>query len=152
MLSHIRSLLSHKPKRTIAQSVFGEIQLEQGAKGPYWVNEAFGPSGIVVLIDTANGEPPSQAQAERFESILSSIGEIYASVSKELSVRHEQMRRKPVRDNWNETFALASVDIPLNGDVSLPWEITFECLTDKSGDLYTCHYENGAMVHVSVDT
>jgi hypothetical protein len=152
MLRFIRGLLESKPKIKIAHQILGELQLEQGAKGPYWLREAYNDGELTLCVDTVGEDPPSDAQAAFFLWVTESIESIYQAVASDLALRHQGMQRKPVNADWRQTFRLASFDVPLEGNKRLTWELTFECLTDNSGNLYTCHFENGSLAHVSVDT
>jgi hypothetical protein len=152
MFKFIRSIFESKPKTKIVHSVLGELQLEQGAKGPYWLREAYRGGELTLCVDTIGEALPSDAQAEFFLWVTENLGAIYQAVAPDLASRHQGMQRKPVNEDWQKTFRLASFDVPLEGNKQLPWELTFECLTDNSGNLYTCHFENGSLVHVSVDT
>ncbi|HXU92986.1 MAG TPA: hypothetical protein VFP33_04955 [Gallionella sp.] len=152
MLKFIRGLFESKPKIKIAHPILGELQLEQGAKSPYWLREAYHDGELTFCVDTVGEDLPSDAQAKFFLWVTESLESIYQEVASDLAVQHQGMQRKPVNANWRQTFRLASFDVPLEGDKRLPWELTFECLTDNSGNLYTCHFENGSLAHVSVDT
>lgn len=152
MFKFIRRLFESKPTIKIVHSILGDLQLEQGAKGPYWLREAYHDGDLTLCVDTVGEALPSDAQVEFFRWVTGNLGTIYHSVAPNLASRHQDMQRKPVSDDWQKTFRLASFDVPLEGNRQLPWDLTFECLTDNSGNLYTCHFEDGSLVHVSVDT
>lgn len=40
---------------------------------------------------------------------------------------------------------------PLDGSEQGTWDVTFDCLTDPTGHTFTCWFENGVPVTVSVD-
>jgi hypothetical protein len=152
MLKFIRGLFESKPKIKIVHSILGELQLEKGVKGPYWLGEAYRDGELTLCVDTIDEVPPSDAQAEFFLWVTENLESIYRTVAPDLASRHQEMQRKPVNADWQKTFRLASFDIPLEGNKQFPWELTFECVTDNSGNLYTCHFENGLLVYVTVDT
>jgi hypothetical protein len=152
VLKFVRALFESKPKAKIVHPVLGELRLEQGAKGPYWLREAHQDGELTLCVDTGGEVPPSEAQAEFFRWVTEDLESIYLTVASGLALRHQGMQRKPVAQEWRQTFRLASLDVPLDGNRKLPWDLTFECLTDNSGNLYTCHFENGLLAHVSVDT
>lgn len=152
MLKFIRGLFESKPKIKIVHPILGELQLEKGAKGPYWLREAYRDGELTLCVDTIGEVPPSDTQAEFFLWVTESLESIYRTVAPDLALRHQGMQRKPVNADWQKTFRLASFDVPLEGNKQLTWDLTFECLTDNSGNLYTCHFENGSLVHVTVDT
>ena len=66
MFKFIRSIFESKPKTKIVHSVLGELQLEQGAKGPYWLREAYRDGELTLCVDTIGEALPSDAQAEFF--------------------------------------------------------------------------------------
>ena len=154
MLQFIASLLKSKskPKIKIAHSILGQLQLEQGAKGPYWLREAYQVGELTLSLETVGETPPSDAQAKFFQWVNNDLEEIYKASASNLESRHQGMQRKPVHVDWHRTFRLVGISVPLEGNRLLPWDITFECLTDNSCYLYTCHFENGSLTHVAVDT
>lgn len=152
MLNFVRALFESKPKAKIAHPVLGELELHQGAKGPYWLREAYHDGELTLCVDTIGEARPTDAQSEFFLWVTESLEAIYQMVAPDLALRHQGMQRKAVAADWRQTFRLASFDVPLEGNKQLPWELTFECLTDNSGNLYTCHFENGLLAHISVDT
>jgi hypothetical protein len=152
MLSKLRDLFKAKPKIKIEHPILGELHLEQGKNGPYWLREAYEDDQITLSIDTVDVAPPSDEQAEFFVWVTKNLASIYDTVSSEMETQHLGMHRKPVDADWRKTFQLAGFDVPLQGNRCLPWELTFECLTDDSGFLYTCHFENASLAHVSIDT
>ena len=152
MLQFLHDLLVAKPKIKFKHPVLGELQLEQGARGPYWLREAHGDDELVVSVHTIGEALPTDAQAEFFQWVNNDLEAIYQSVAPELASRHQGMQGQPVQPRWHRTFRLAGVGIPLDGNRQFPWDLTFECLTGNSGHLYTCYFENGALVRVSVDT
>ena len=152
MLQFIRRLIESKAKITITHPILGELQLEQGAKGPYWLREAYHDRELNLSVDTVGEAAPSDAQAEFFQWVNNDLEVIYKAAASELATRHQGMQRKPVQVDWRLTFRLVGISVPLQGSKQLPWDVTFECLTDNSGNLYTCYFEKGSLAHVSVDT
>ncbi|WP_296873535.1 hypothetical protein [Tibeticola sp.] len=152
MLRFIRRLLDSKAKPKIAHPVLGPLQLEQGKRGPYWLREAYADGELTLSIDAEGEAEPTEAQVAFFNWINSDLESIYSQVAPELSSRHQGMQRKPVDADWHKTFRLVGISVPSDGNKLAPWDITFECLTDNSGNLYTCYFERGALANVSVDT
>ena len=152
MLRFVRKLFESKPKLKLTHPVLGELQLEQGAKGPYWLREAYVDGDLSLSVDTDGEAPPTEAQVEFFRWVYSDLEAIFQQVAPKVSLRHQDMQRKPVESDWHKTFRLVGISVPLHGDKHATWDITFECLTDNSGNLYTCHFERGMLAHVSVDT
>ena len=152
MLRFVRKLFESKPRLKISHPVLGDLHLEQGAKGPYWMRESHEDGDLSLSVDTEGEAPPTEAQANFFRWIIADLESIYQLLAADLASRHLEMQRKPVEADWHETFHLAGISIPLHGDRQAPWDITFDCLTDSSGNLYTCFFEHGQLAHVAVDT
>ncbi|AOW13128.1 hypothetical protein LPB72_07410 [Hydrogenophaga crassostreae] len=147
-----RGLLKSELRIGIDHPILGELQLEQGKNGSYWLSEAFQDDDITVSIDTVDVAPPSDEQVEFRVWVTENLASIYDSVSSEMDIQHLGMHRKPVEADWRKTFRFAGFDVPIQGKIGLPWELAFECLTDDSGFIYTCHFENTSLVHTSFDT
>ncbi|MBY6213262.1 hypothetical protein KUV95_17070 [Microbulbifer agarilyticus] len=152
MLKFFRRIFEPKQRLELEHPILGKLQLEKGAAGPYWLREAYSDGELTICVDTIGEALPSESQVQFFQWVIGSIESIYQSVASELEVLHLNMQSKLVNPEWSRSFRLASFDVPLEGNRNLSWEITFECLTDNSGNLYTCHFENGALAHISVDT
>lgn len=152
MLQILRQLFSPQPRLKIQHEVFGLLLLEKGKAGPYWLREAYEDGEVTIAIDTVGNAEPTESQVNFYRDVVGALDATYARVSVELALEHQKMHRKSVSADWRQTFRLAGIDIPMDGNKSLPWEITFECLTERTGFLYTCHFENDKLVHVSIDT
>ncbi|AQQ66415.1 hypothetical protein Mag101_01200 [Microbulbifer agarilyticus] len=152
MFELLRNIFKPKKRRTIEHPVLGELQLEQGSKGTFWLREAYFDGELTICVDTVGEALPSDAQVKFYQWVMSSIESIYKTVAVELESLHHNMQSKAVDAEWKKSFRLAGFDVPLEGNRNLSWELTFECLTDNSGHLYTCHFENGTLADVSIDT
>ncbi|MFZ2828574.1 hypothetical protein [Hydrogenophaga sp.] len=137
---------------TIQHETFGVLLLKRGKAGPYWLHEADADGELAISIDAVGSAAPTESQVNFYRDVFDDIDATYARVSKYLALEHQKTHRKPVAVDWRQTFQLGGIHIPLDGSRLLPWEITFECLTDRSGFLFTCHFENDKLVHVSIDT
>jgi hypothetical protein len=87
-----------------------------------------------------------------FQELVGDEQSTYGRVRVRLCFEHERMHGESVRPDWRQTFRLAGIGVPLNGRELNPWDITYECLTDRTGYLYTCHFEDGVLRDVSIDT
>jgi hypothetical protein len=152
VLRSLRQFLSPKQKQTIQHDVFGVLLLKKGKAGPYWLHEAYADDELAISIDAIGDAIPTEPQVKFYRDVVDDVDATYTRVSKYLARDHQKMHRKPVAADWRQTFRLGGIHIPQDGNRLLPWEITFECLTDRTGFLYTCHFENDVVVHVSIDT
>lgn len=149
----LSSLFGSSPPVTLAHPVFGALTLDRGAGVPCWVHEVYeGEEGLAISIDTRNSEEPTQGQVEFFERITSDLDRAVQPLLPQLAVSHEEMHGKALPSDWRLAFKLAGMRVPLDGDANFDWDIAFECLTDNSRFLYTCYFEEGRLVHVSIDT
>ena len=62
------------------------------------------------------------------------------------------MLGKPFPEKWSDEFRPAGLSIPLEGDKNKLWDVTFECLTNNSGFLFTSYFEDGEPSGITVDT
>lgn len=152
MLQILRQIFSPKPRLKIEHEIFGLLSLKKGKAGPYWLHEDDSDDDFAISIDTVGGAEPTESQVNFYRDVVFDIDATYDRVSKYLALEHQKMHRKPVAADWRQTFQIGGIHIPLDGNRLLPWEITFECLTDRTGFLYTCHFEIDEIVHVSIDT
>lgn len=121
-------------------------------RAPYWLHEVFDDAEVTISIDTHDGEPPTDWQVNFFQEITRDEQSTYERVRVRLSVEHERMHGESVRSDWRQTFRLAGIGVPLDGWELNPWDITYKCRTDRSGYLYTCHFEYGLLRDVSIGT
>jgi len=153
MFQRLRKLFQSKPVPKVSHPIFGELLLNQGANGPYWLHEAFEDTGgVTISIETRVGELPTEQQVRFYQEITGDEQAMYERVRARLSAEHEKMHRKIVPSDWRLAFKLAGIGVPLDGDILNPWDIAYECLTDRTRFLYTCYFEDGVLSHVSVDT
>lgn len=152
MLRFLCQFLPQRRKLTIQHDVLGVLWLEKGKAGPYWLHEANAGGEWAISIDTIGDAIPTESQVNFYRDVVVDIDATYDRVSKYLALEHQKMHRKPVAADWRQTFRLGGIHVPLDGNRLLPWEITFECLTDRTGFLYSCHFENDKLVHLSIDT
>jgi len=152
MFHPLRKLIRPKPKVKFLHPVFGELLLEQGAKGPYWLHEALSDGDLAISIDTTGDEAPTGSQVSFYRQIIGDQDAAYRLVQAALASEHEKLQGRSAAIVWKETFRLAGIGVPLNGAMSNRWDMTFECLTDNCGFLYTCYFESGVLARIGVDT
>jgi hypothetical protein len=140
------------PKPSIDHPVFGKISLLRGKNGPYWIHESFSDDEPTISIETKAAEPPSEQQVAFYRRFAGNQDAAFARVAERLAPRYENLLKRSFPENWREAFALAGLGIPYDGNERLPWEMSFQLLTDNKGFLFTCYFENGALVNVGMDT
>jgi len=151
-MGFLSRLIFGKPPRRIEHSVFGEALLMSAKHSSYWeVETDVGGKPFTVAIETTNEQEPTQAQAEFFKKFADSPDLAFQMASALLIPEYEKWVREPFPANWRDGFAFTSMSIPLLGDEQNPWDLSFECLKDRAGHLFTCTFENGKPKELQVD-
>lgn len=140
------------PGPTIEHPTFGKLVLCQGAKGPYWLHESYTDDEVCISVDTCGVQPPTQQQEAFFSAIINDLDGAFAKMNALVAPEYENFLGRPLPSQWREAFRLASVGVPLDGDGNRDWDITFECITENKGFLFTCYFEYGAPTGLTVDT
>jgi hypothetical protein len=133
---------------TLAHPVFGTLVQD----GPgYWMHEGDGEGDLVIGIPTRDGAAPSEAQAAFFRRATSDVDALYARAAPLLGRNYTDFCRKPAPVQWRQAFRFSGIGLPLDGDDTQPWDLTFECLEPDAGALFTCYFVDGCPVNVSID-
>ncbi len=151
-MGFLRRMLFGKPPRRIEHPVFGEALLMSAKLGSYWeVETEVGGKPFTVAIETTDEQEPSEAQAEFFKKFADNPDLAFQRASALLVPEYEKWVREPFPANWREGFAFTSMSVPLRGDEQCPWDLSFECLKERGGHLFTCTFENGVPKELQVD-
>jgi len=150
MLGFIKRLFA--PKLSLQHPVFGQLTLESGKKGPYWMHDSYSDDEPSVSVDTVGAEPPSPQQVAFYQSITGDLDAAFAKVSGRMVPEYEKLLNRTFPQNWREAFAFAGVGVPLGGDAKQPWDIVFQLRTNNLGYVFTCYFENGKLTHLGIDT
>ena len=151
-MSFIRRLFFGRDQQELQHPVFGKLLLIPAKKGAYWEGEpAINGESVGLAIDTTEGSPPSEAQVQFFQRTIADLDTAFNLASPLLVPEYEKWIRAKFPDHWRKAFKLSSMAVPLCGLVTHPWELSYECITDKSGKLFTCYFEDGRPVNVSID-
>ncbi len=148
----IFGFLRSKPQVALDHPVFGKISLEQGKRGPYWMHDAYGDNELAISIETQGDLHPTDQQVEFFERIVNDPDQVFSRAAHLIAPKYHDFFRAPLPENWRESFRLCGAGVPLGGLEANDWDISFESLVNNTGFIFTCHYEQGVPVHVSVDT
>lgn len=132
--------------------MFGKAALFKTKSGAYWEAEPqLDGRAINVGIETSNGEEPTSAQVQFYQDVTRDLAAAFARAAPALVPRYQEWVGQPLPSDWRSAFKFVGLSIPLNGDDKNPWDISFDCLTDRRGHMFTCYFENGNPVEVSVD-
>jgi len=139
-------------KRQESHPVFGCLLLSTGKHGSYWEAEPLlrGDS-ISVSIEIAGEELPSEAQTLFYERLTANPDVVFAKAAPLLVPEYEKWSRRPFPDNWRTAFKFVGMSIPVAGLELNPWELSFDCLTDRAGHMFTCYFIDGGPSHVTID-
>jgi hypothetical protein len=137
---------------SIEHPVFGSITLDKGKDGWYWMHDAYDDGEIAVSIDTLDGVPPTDSQCDFYSKITLNPDAAFALAAPLVVSRYEEFFRRPFPQQWRLALRLCGLGVPLDGVETNPWDISFECLTDNTGHIFTCYFINGQPSHASLDT
>jgi len=116
------------------------------------MHDAYENDDISVSIDALDDTPPTEPQVDFFRKITLNPDMAFSQVAELIVPRYEQFFGRPFPAQWRSALRLCGVGVPLHGVETQPWDISFECLTDNSGHIFTCYFINGCPSHVSLDT
>jgi len=117
------------------------------------MHDTYNEDEVALSLQTTGERPPTVAQVAFYERIVGDQDSIFSKVADHLVPKYEAyLRRHQFPANWSEALALVGVGIPLDGTEANPWDVTFRLKTENLGYLFTCYFERGFVVGVSVDT
>jgi len=137
---------------SIEHPVFGLITLDRCKNGWYWMHDAYDDDELSVSIDTIDGAPPTEGQSNFYSKITLDPDSAFALTAPVIVPRYEEFFRRPFPQQWRLALKLAGLGVPVDGIEANPWDISFECLTDNTGHIFTCYFINGRPSHASLDT
>ena len=152
MIRLFKRLLFGTPPASLDHPVFGLLTLQSGKRGPYWMHDACSDDELSISIETVGVEPPSEAQVAFFQTVTGNWDAMFRRVSKDVTDKYQSYVRKPFPEQWRAALQPGGIGVPLAGDETKPWDITFVCVTDNLGYLFNCWFEGGEFKDVSVDT
>jgi hypothetical protein len=151
-MSFLSQLLFGREPQQVQHAVFGKILLFKAKHGSYWEAEpTLNGAPFSVAIETTGDLPPTEEQAHFFEAVVKDMNAAFAMAAPALVPEYEKWMRSTFPSEWQAAFKPVGMSVPLEGRASNPWELSFECLTDKGGHQFTCYFEGGSPHHVSID-
>jgi hypothetical protein len=115
------------------------------------MHDAYEADELVVSIDTVGHARPTEAQAVFFNKIIDDPDGAFGRAAELLVPCYEEFTGRPFPRSWRHALKLCGVGVPLHGQDMHPWDMSFECLTDDSGHIFTCHFVDGRPARVSLD-
>jgi hypothetical protein len=151
-MSFLRRLFSGRESKELQHPVFGKLLLIPARNGSYWEGEPVLEGGSIGLaIETIDSDSPSDAQVQFFQSTVTDLDATFNLAAPILVVEYEKWVRAKFPDQWRNAFRFSGMAVPLGGLPTNPWELSYECLTENSGKLFTCYFQEGKPTHVSID-
>lgn len=106
---------------------------------------------VFVAINSPIETPPTLAHAEFAQSIITDLDATFDLARSKMVEMFEEFTEISFPKDWREAFLFTGMEIPLDADPINDWELSYECLLDKGGHIFTCCFENGKPVGISVD-
>lgn len=151
-MSFLSRIFGRRAEPTLQHPVFGTLLLISTKTGAYWEGEPLvGDQTIGLAIETSGEAPPTEAQVRFFQNTVANLDAAFNLAAPLLVSRYEEWTRGKFPRSWRDAFKFAGISVPLDGVETNDWELTFECIRDEDGHLFTCYFENGRPAHVSVD-
>jgi hypothetical protein len=151
IVSLLRRLMRIPEPVSIDHPVFGRMTW---IKPGYWeaaYEEDGAPVGVTVDVLDGDQGGPSAAQVAFFERIRREPEIAFRMGEPLLRAEYESWIGEPCPADWRTVFRFAGFSVPADGSEQGEWDAVFDCLTDAAGHSFTCWFENGAAVGVSVD-
>lgn len=132
--------------------VFGTMRfIPVGDDEGYWEAEGRVEGAVIDVLIEAGKEGPTEAHVEFFLSQTASLDELFAQAAPVLVPDFEMWMNGPFPENWREAFRFIGLTVPKNGDPANPWDISYDCIPDKSGHIFTAYHKDGKWAFVTID-
>jgi len=132
--------------------VFGQLLLVKAKRGSYWECECVADvRPLSVSVEAPGGELPTDKQVEFYQRVVGDADATFRRAAPLLVPKYEAWAKRAFPSAWRDAFALAAISIPADGQDASEWDVSFECIADKSGHLFTCYFEGGSPTEVSND-
>ena len=140
------------PPKRIEHALFGTALLMETTSGAYWeIETVLWDRPFTVLIETHGEQEPTLEQVEFYQRFTDDPDAAFMFARRLLIKEYEEWTRSSFPSQWKVAFAFVGLTIPHAGDPQNDWDLSFECLMDRSGHQFTCYIENGMPSYVSVD-
>lgn len=146
-----------KPKAVepdLVHPLFGNMMSEAcGDEDDFWQSEiAFEPLNCEICINVlADSEGPNDRQSDFFKLFVKNYPGHFDFVAPALIKEYEDWFQEKLKGDFLTNFTFVGITIPRNGDKSKAWELSFDCLADKHGHMFTVEIEDGVITNVRAD-
>jgi hypothetical protein len=139
------------PPKELMHPVFGPCLFFDLKLGHYWEAEREVEERTIAVIIEGDETGPTEAQAEFYRNAVADLDALFQRVAATIAPEYQSWTRKPLPDKWREAFALSGITIPIDGKDAEPWDVSYDCLTDPKGHMFTVYFEQGQPARVSID-
>lgn len=138
-------------KRRIEHSTFGPLLYFDFGPQSYWEGEAQIDGRLMAIMIEAGEEGPTEAQALFYRNAMNDLDALFERVRSVIVPKYESWMNQPFPSEWRKAFAFVGMTVPRNGDELNDWDISFDCLTDPKGHMFTVDIEDGKPTSVAID-
>jgi hypothetical protein len=118
----------------------------------YWEAELdFEGEQIWIALNAPDKCKPTESQVIFVKNILENPDQAFAKAAPILVQEFETWHKEPFPEHWRSAFKLVGMTIPMDGNESEAWELSYDSLKDPTGHQFTCYFERGKPSHASVD-
>ena len=146
-----------KPKATepdLVHALFGNMMSEVcGSEDDFWQSEIiFEPLNCEICVNViAGSEGPNESQSNFFKLFIQNYKTDFDFVAPFLTKEYEDWFQEKLEGDFLKNFTFVGITVPKNGDKTGFWELSFDCLADDNGHMFTAEIENGVVTNVRAD-
>jgi hypothetical protein len=146
----LRRLFGGRPKLT--HPVFGPVLFfDFGAKGSYWEAEREVEGRTIAVIIEGDETGPTDDQVAFYRTAIGDLDALFQRVAGIIGPEYASWVGAPLPERWRDAFAFAGITIPRGGEDTGPWDVSFDCLADRAGHMFTVAFERGQPTTVTID-
>lgn len=136
-MKFLRRILFGCESWQLQHPVLGKLMVTSTKPGAYWEGElTVEGESIGLAIEPMNGERPTKQQVEFYQKITGDLEATFGLVAPLLAREYEKWLR---------------AEFPVERLSSNASELSNECVSDRTGRLFTCYFERGIPTLVSID-
>jgi hypothetical protein len=106
---------------------------------------------IGVGINAPDRGEPSESQIQFARRIIAEPDAAFGWAEPLLALEFERWHKKPLPPEWREALKFVGFTVPTDGNEQNEWDLSYESLSDSSGHMFTCYFNGGKPVSVTVD-
>ena len=149
-MSWLGKLFGGSPNK-LAHPVFGPCLFFDLKLGHYWEAEREVDGRTIAVIIEGDETGPTDEQAAFYRNAIGNLDALFERVAAVIAPEYQSWTRQPLPDTWRRAFALSGITIPITGKDTEPWDVSYDCLTDPKGHMFTVYFEQGQPARVSID-